>query len=288
MAKKTPINNIYFSRDTEDAIILYNKTKDYNVRSKIYEKHIHYPFFKLTENIIHTFKFYNTDVEELIHLQHEIITFLISKLHLYNHTKNINDKIRKITKRYGLEYNSNFEEFVDFADRVTKEQINDFIDTLQIIDEECLKELDKIYPPKAYSYFGTIVKRYLIIYNQKNYNKKINSSPIELLHDDIEYTYSIDSNSDLGLFFDEYINYVNNNIDNLFSKEKEAIIARAIMDLFSQRNNLDIFKKKALYLYIREMIDVKTPNITKISNILYDIFKKHYSFYLENGYTNFK
>ena len=32
------------------------------------------------------------------------------------------------------------------------------------------------------------------------------------------------------------------------------------------------------------MIDVKTPKITKISDILYNIFKKNYIFYLENGY----
>ena len=32
------------------------------------------------------------------------------------------------------------------------------------------------------------------------------------------------------------------------------------------------------------MVDVKTPKITKIANILYDIFKKKYLFYLEYGY----
>jgi len=41
--------------------------------------------------------------------------------------------------------------------------------------------LDKIHlfdpakGAKAYSYFGTIVKRWLIIYNQKNYKKRIES-----------------------------------------------------------------------------------------------------------------
>ena len=36
-------------------------------------------FFKLTQNIIHTFKFYHTEVEDLEHLQHEIEVFLIRK-----------------------------------------------------------------------------------------------------------------------------------------------------------------------------------------------------------------
>ena len=68
----------YFTQETEDAIVLYNNTSDSEVRSKIYEREIHYAFFKLTENIIHTFKFYHTEVSNLEHLQHEIITFLLN------------------------------------------------------------------------------------------------------------------------------------------------------------------------------------------------------------------
>ena len=71
----------YFTQDTENAKVLYNNTPDPKMRSDIYAKEIHYPFFKLTENIIHTFKFYHTEVGNLEHLQHEIITFLLSKIH---------------------------------------------------------------------------------------------------------------------------------------------------------------------------------------------------------------
>mgnify|MGYP003668731883 CR=1 FL=1 len=53
----------YFTQETEDYIVKYNNTKDSKKRSRIYETHIHYPFFKLTQNIIHTFKFYHTEVE---------------------------------------------------------------------------------------------------------------------------------------------------------------------------------------------------------------------------------
>ena len=74
---------------------------------------------------------------------------------------------------------------------------------------------------------------------------------------------------------------------NFFPKENDAKIADAILELFRKRENIEIFNKKALYIYIREIIDVKTPKITKIANKLYDMFKEHYYFYLENGYTNF-
>jgi hypothetical protein len=65
----------YFTQETEDAIVRYNKSTDPVEREKIYHRYIHYAFFKLTENIIHTFKFYYTEVENIEDLQHEIITF---------------------------------------------------------------------------------------------------------------------------------------------------------------------------------------------------------------------
>ena len=55
----------YFTKDTELAIVEYNNEPDPKQRSIIYEEKIHYAFFKLTENIIHTFKFYYTEVDDL-------------------------------------------------------------------------------------------------------------------------------------------------------------------------------------------------------------------------------
>jgi hypothetical protein len=89
------------------------------------------------------------------------------------------------------------------------------------------------------------------------------------------------------MFIDIYTEYCTRNIYTLFPKEYDARIADAILELFRKRENLDVFNKKALYIYIREIIDVKTPKITKIANQLYDIFKEGYIFYLEHGYTNF-
>ena len=229
---KKPLNKNYFTQDTEDAIILYNNTESSYLRSKIYEERIHYAFFKLTQNIIHTFKFYHTEVENLEHLQHEIIVFLLSKIHLFNPNNGA----------------------------------------------------------KAYSYFGTIVKRWLILYNEKNYKSKISKvSTDELLKDDTHsYTFdSTPSNDRLSNFMDEWVEFVSFNIYEIFPKEYDAKIADAILELFRKRDSIDVFNKKALYIYIHEMIpDAKTPKITKIANILYNIFKKNYLFYLEQGYID--
>ena len=194
---------------------------------------------KLTQNIIHTFKFYHTEVENIEDLQHEIITFLLSKIHLFDPSKGA----------------------------------------------------------KAYSYFGTIVKRWLILYNDKNYKKKVASTPILALEDDPTIGYTIEENNSpsdklshndkIALFMDLYVEYCTNNIYELFPKENDAKIADAILELFRKRENLDMFNKKALYIYIREIIDAKTPKITKIADRLYDIFKRNYIFYLESGYIKF-
>ena len=230
--KKPKKSGVYFTQETEIAIVLYNTTLDSEIRSKIYQSEIHYAFFKLTENIIHTFKFYYTEVDNIEDLQHEVITFLLSKIHLFNPERGA----------------------------------------------------------KAYSYFGTIAKRYLILYNTKNYKKRVDSVPVEDLEQDESYSYSIDDtpkNEFLSNYIDEFVVYCSSNIYELFPKDSDAHIADAILELFRKRENIDIFNKKALYMYIREMIDAKTPKITKIANQLYSIFKRGYIHYLENGYVKF-
>lgn len=77
----------YFTQETEDAIVAYNLATDFSIKEKIYHEKIHYAFFKLTENIIHTFKFYHTEVDNIEDLQHEIIAFLLIKMHLFNPKK---------------------------------------------------------------------------------------------------------------------------------------------------------------------------------------------------------
>jgi hypothetical protein len=70
--KKSDTN--YFTQGTEDAIVAYNNSKDTAFRQKIFTDQIYYPFYKLVENIIHTFRFYYTDVDDLEDLKHEVIS----------------------------------------------------------------------------------------------------------------------------------------------------------------------------------------------------------------------
>jgi len=233
MAKK-PKNKNYFTQDTEDAIVAYNLAKTPEEKEKLYHERIHYPFFKLTENIIHTFKFYYTEVENIEDLQHEVITFLLTKMHHFNPERGA----------------------------------------------------------KAYSYFGTIAKRYLIISNQKNYKKRIDKAPVEELYKDDNHSYTLDDvtydNDPLSNYIDLFVEYCSENLFEMFPKNNDAAVADAILELFRKREDIDVFNKKALYIYIREMVDAKTPKITKVANQLYSVFKDNYIFYLDNGYVEFE
>ena len=44
MARAKSKKKMYFTQETEDNIVLYNKSEDMNERNKIYEEHIKYPF----------------------------------------------------------------------------------------------------------------------------------------------------------------------------------------------------------------------------------------------------
>ena len=236
--KRRPKSKNYFTKDTENAIVRYNNEPDPEIRSIIYRNEIHYAFFKLTENIIHTFKFYYTEVDQIEHLQHEIITFLLSKIHLFNPDNGA----------------------------------------------------------KAYSYFGTITKNWLIVYNTKNYKKRVQKAPVDELYKDDNYSYNMGEEKEkekLSLFIDSYIEYVEERFKEFFPKGHDAKVADAILELFRKRENLEIFNKKALYIYIREImgthgLEVKTPKITKIAGKLYELFKESYIYYLETGYIDFE
>ncbi len=83
--KKT--KNYYWTEDTEQAIIQYNSGElNEGEKNKLYNDEIEYPFNKLAENIINTFKFtYFDDVFKDV--QHEVVVFLIMNMHKYDHTK---------------------------------------------------------------------------------------------------------------------------------------------------------------------------------------------------------
>jgi hypothetical protein len=83
---RKPKNKIYFTQDTENAIIEYNKCEDPIKRNQIYKDEIQYPFEKLAENILNTFKFSYFDVPKM-DVQMEVVSTLIEKIHMFKEGK---------------------------------------------------------------------------------------------------------------------------------------------------------------------------------------------------------
>ena len=218
----------YFIEDTELAIIEYLASEDQVLRNKIYNERIHHSFYKLAENLIHTFKFYYTEVDDLEDLKHEVICFLLEKLHYF-----------------------------------------------------------KVGKGKAFSYFSIVGKNYLILYNNKNYAKKKGKADLSDVDTDdtILNNFSIqETRAEKVDFLNLFIAYMDVKIHRMFKKPEEIRVADAILTIFKKREHLEIFNKKAIYIFIREITGEETPIITKVVKKMKVVYQDCYSEYLETGY----
>ena len=130
---------------------------------------------------------------------------------------------------------------------------------------------------KAFSYFSVVAKNYLILHNNNNYKKLKTHDGMDVLDRHRANDGSIQS--DFTTFTNEIINYFDDNMNTIFKKDRDLKIGYAIVDLMKQRDDIENFNKKAIYILIREMTDVETAHITSVVNTL----KKHYK-KLQNTY----
>jgi len=82
MARKRK-NKRYFTKITEIAINAYNSCDDDRLKNKIYNRFIHYPFDKLSENVIHTYKTYYFD-DPYEDVKANVVAFLNEKIDRFN------------------------------------------------------------------------------------------------------------------------------------------------------------------------------------------------------------
>jgi hypothetical protein len=227
--RKPKTKNNYFTQETEQAILEYRSSVDHGERNRIYNERIHFGFYKLVENIIHTFKFYYTEVDNIEDLKYEVVSFLLQKLDLYDQSKG-----------------------------------------------------------KAYSYFGTIAKRYLIIYNQKNYKKLVNKIDIPNSEDEDEnfkkaVTLKEERDPDRSEIIALLILKLEAKINSMFHKTEEVNVAYAILELLKKRENIEIFNKKAVFIYVKEMTDCQSNTITRVIKKIKTVYMSILNNYIENA-----
>lgn len=147
------------------------------------------------------------------------------------------------------------------------------VDTIEELKHEVvaflIQKLNLFNPTKgrAYSYFGTIAKRYLIQYNETNYKKLKVKADLEEVDDDKQVLRNIMATNDDNRLFavvESYVRFVETNMEAFFTDAKELEIAEAVLTLFRRRENMDFFNKQVFYLHIREITKQNTPAITKV------------------------
>ena len=67
-------------------IIAYNKCKNQKEKNKIYNEGIKYPFEKLAENVLNTFKFTYFDVPKS-DIKKEVVSAMVEKMHMFKEGK---------------------------------------------------------------------------------------------------------------------------------------------------------------------------------------------------------
>jgi len=149
------------------------------------------------------------------------------------------------------------------------------------------KTFGKFKKSKAFSYFSVIAKNWFILLNNNNYKRfqshveiseEHSENTIQLQHVDKHY-----AEQETSEFISLTIEFWEENVSKIFPKKRDLNIANAVVELIRNSHRIDAFNKKALYLYIRDISDCKTQQITKVINRMKQYHKNIYRMYLNDG-----
>tara|TARA_R110000744_G_scaffold200343_11_gene319476 strand:+ start:1198 stop:1662 length:465 start_codon:yes stop_codon:yes gene_type:complete len=148
-----------------------------------------------------------------------------------------------------------------------------------------LDKYDQSKGSKAFSYFSVITKNWFIhkVKRQQKRNKReIDFDNVskrfeeEYLSTDESYLSNREEQEFWNSFYSEIKSWDLNTM-----KENDTKVYQAIMILFDSKDDIDIFNKKAIYLYLREITGLNTKQIV---NSLKKFRKKYVSF--KQGWEN--
>ena len=142
--------------------------------------------------------------------------------------------------------------------------------------------LEKFKPEKgskAFSYFSVVTKNWFIQKVKKNKKKNQREIEFENLSKNMELKYvAIENEYDDQREKDEFWQHLKTEIetwDTANLKENEKKVLEAIKILITNCDDIEIFNKKAIYLYMRELTGLNTKQIV---NCLNKMRKKYKTF----------
>jgi len=86
MADTRIIQKYYFNKQTEEAIIKYNNSNNFQEKNELYNNYIEQAFLKLTEFLINNYGFHHVD-DSVENAQNKTIIHLMEKLDKYDQSK---------------------------------------------------------------------------------------------------------------------------------------------------------------------------------------------------------
>lgn len=145
---------------------------------------------------------------------------------------------------------------------------------------EKLKKFDASRGTKAFSYFNVVAKNWIIMRMRqkiKHTKKHVNIDDktivpeIEVI-DIVEPTFEIYGTTGKKVVQAEQLEMMFVEVGDRLEQEHERLCMEAIVKLFQNIDDIDFFNKRAIFVYIRDMTNLNTKQIsTAMSSI-----KKHY------------
>jgi hypothetical protein len=204
---------VYFGDEQEKAVVRYLESSDETEKNKIFNEYLRDPLVTMVESIIRRYKLYRKDFE-FQDLHSDTMSFLITKMDKFDHTKN----------------------------------------------------------HKAYSYFGTICKNYLmgaIQKDTKETNRKISYEDIsEDIESRLDFSYTIDATF---IDYSDVIINLTKKLENFIEEEilteNEKKLGYALLEIFASFERIfqigdgNKFNKNLILLSLREMTSLSTKDI---------------------------
>lgn len=139
---------------------------------------------------------------------------------------------------------------------------------------------------KAYSFFTLCATRYCIKKSQDLYKEQIRQGDMKQVDEERNVITEMDEISYKEILKDfiiEWSEWCYNRLEILFKSKNERKVADAILTLFMNSNEIELYNKKELYILIREHSKIDTQYITKVSQQLKELFFIMFEQYRKDG-----
>ena len=92
----------------------------------------------------------------------------------------------------------------------------------------------------------------------------------------------------LEYFMDGYVDYCYNNLNFIFTNPTDIHVADSILHIFENREHIEDFNKKRLYILIRERTGLdasQTNSVTRVVKILKQLYEDNFKEYEQQNFV---